>query len=485
MENSRWHTKNTLENPVSIKKSLLLSFGEKYYSIALQLITTIVISRLITPSEFGIFSLALSVAMLVQVFRDLGVGQYLVQEKELTTDRMRAALMILIISSAFLTITIISCRHILARFYSNELIANLLLIIAFNFPAMPFGALTIAKFKRDMQFTKIALIGIISASASSLVTLILAFNNFSFYSLAWGALAGSWASVAACIFLRPQELPYLPGIREIKHVFDYSLLATFNGFIETLEDRLSALLLGKFSDLNNIGLFERGTTVAQIFQRVIMQSVWTVAMPAFAKMARDQNSEEVKLSYSKALGMVCLVGFVFYLWLAIYADTVVSILLGKNWESVANIVVLISISSIFGLPNALSGSFLIASGKIKLQTKATIILRGGTLLAIACGVHYGAIGIASSLIISSFISNTLLLWMLRTECNLTYISKEICQALLLSIPAIGASLLIRFSLEPSIQNDILGFVISLIVWVSCIAWKKPALWTELLKRKAA
>ena len=467
---------------MSIKKSLLISFGEKYYSLALQLITTAIISRLISPSEFGVFALALSVSMLAQVFRDLGIGQYLVQEKELTTDRMRAALTILITSSVLLTVIIISSRNILANFYSNGSVADLLLIISFNFLAMPFGALVIAKFKREMQFTKIAAIGIISISTSSFVTLIFAFNNFSVYSLAWGSLAGSWSSVLACMFLRPKGLPHLPGVRDIKHVFDYSLLATFNGFIETLEDRLSALLLGKFSDLNNIGLFERGTTLAQIFQRVVMQGVWAVAMPAFAKIARDQKPEEIKLAYSKATGMVCLVGFVFYLWLALYADTVVYILLGKNWESAAKIVFLIAIGSLFGLPNSLSGSFLIAVGKIKLQTKATIILRGGTLLAIACGVSYGATGIASSLIVSSFISNTLLLWMLRTECNLNYIRKEIYQALMLATPAIGASLLINFSLEKNMLNDIIGFTLSLMIWIGCVAWKKHPLFTELLKK---
>lgn len=468
---------------MSIRKSLLYSFGEKYFSLALQLLTTIVISRLITPDEFGVFALALSVAMLVQVFRDLGVGQYLVQEKELTVDRMRAALSILAASSFSLTAIIILSRHTIATFYSSESIGELLLIIAFNFPAMPFGALAMAKFKRDMQFDKIAIVGIVSSSASSLVSLILAFNNYSFYSLAWGTLAGSWTGVAASLILRPQGLPNLPGTRDIKHVFDYSLLATFNGFIETLEDRLSALTLGKFSDLSNIGLYERATTLAQIFQRAIMQSVWSVAMPAFAKISRDQNVSAVKSAYSKAVGMVCSVGFVFYLWLAIYSDAVVRLLLGDKWSSASQIVCLIAVSSLFGLPNALSGSYLIASGEIKLQTVATIILRGATLLAIAFGVTNGAAGIASNLIITSLLSNALLLFLLRHHCDLKSILSEAWKALVIAAPALGISLAIRLTMERSLQIDILGFAISFLVWVSCAALAKPPLWTELTKFK--
>lgn len=468
---------------MSIKKSLFLSFVEKYFVLCLQLITTAVVSRLITPEEFGVFALALSVAMLVQVFRDLGVGQYLVQERELTHDRMRAALTILTVSSIVLTVTIVSTRHLLASFYSNENLATLLLIIAPNFLAMPIGALALATFKREMQFKKVALVGIISAASTATVTIYLAYNNFSFFSLAWGMLAGSLATVVSCIILRPQGLPFLPGIRDIRHVLNYSFLATFNGLLETLEDRLSALLLGKFSDFNNIGLYERGTTLAQMFQRIVMQGVWSVAMPAFAKISREEGIGNIAPIYAKAVGMVVVVGVAFFTWLIIYAETVVSILLGTGWSEATPIVRLIAIGSIFGLPNALSGSFLIAIGMIKLQTLATMVLRGSSLLAIAIGVSHGAMGVALSLIISSFISNAWLLWRLRDQCALHLVGQEIGKALLICIPAAAVAFLIRNSYDQNILFDVLGFTLSLGVWLGCMAWKNHPLWNEIIRSR--
>ena len=172
---------------------------------------------------------------------------------------------------------------------------------------MPIGALALATFKREMQFKKVALVGIISAASTTTVTIYLAYNNFSFFSLAWGMLAGSLATVVSCIILRPQGLPFLPGIRDIRHVLNYSFLATFNGLLETLEDRLSALLLGKFSDFNNIGLYERGTTLSQMFQRIVMQGVWSVAMLAFAKISREEGIGNIAPIYAKSVGMVVVV----------------------------------------------------------------------------------------------------------------------------------------------------------------------------------
>ncbi|WP_170291403.1 oligosaccharide flippase family protein [Dechloromonas hortensis] len=465
---------------MSIKIALLHSFIEKYVTLCLQLITTAIVSRLITPQEFGIFALALSITMLVQVFRDLGVGQYLVQERNLTNDRMRAALTILFASSIILASIVFFTRNILASYYSNEDLANLLLIIAPNFLAMPLGALALAKFKRDMQFNKVAFVGVASALSTAIVTILLALNNFSYFSLAWGMLAGSVATVISCFALRPEGLPLTPGLREIRHVISYSALATFNGLLETLEDRLSALLLGKFSDFNNIGLYERGSTLAQIFQRVIMQGVWGVAMPAFAKISRDGSGTSGL--YARAVGMVCVVGLIFFAWVIIYADTIVKILLGDNWSEATLIVQLIAFGGIFSLPNYLSGSLLIATGQIKLQTLVTTVLRGSSMLAIAIGVSNGAKGVAICLIISSLLSNLWLLWRLKDYCALYQVLYEVRRALLICIPALFIAIILRSNYEKNILLDGVGFVLSLITWAACIYWTKPPLWEEIIGR---
>lgn len=65
-----------------------------------------------------------------------------------------------------------------------------------------------------------------------------------------------------------------------------------------------------------------------MFQRVIMQSVWSVAMPAFAKLSRDDAG--LAEPYGRA-GMVCALGAIFFTWMLIYADTIVHVMLGDTW----------------------------------------------------------------------------------------------------------------------------------------------------------
>jgi O-antigen/teichoic acid export membrane protein len=196
-------------------------------------------------------------------------------------------------------------------------------------------------------------------------------------------------------------------------------------------------LLGKYSDFVSVGLFERSSSLAQMFQRVIMQSVWSVAMPAFAKLSRDGVS--LAEPYGRAVGMVCALGAMFFTWMLIYADSIVHVMLGDTWMVAVVVVRLIVVGSFFGLPNALSGSLLVATGQIKTQTVVTMVLRGASIAAVAIGVSYGAVGVASCLIVSSCIANGWLLYFLRRSCNVRLVLREAAKAYALCLaPALMA-----------------------------------------------
>ena len=66
----------------SVRRSIAFSVVERYASIAIGLVTTIILSRLLTPTDFGIFSIAMSFVMFADIFRDFGTGNYLLQARQ-------------------------------------------------------------------------------------------------------------------------------------------------------------------------------------------------------------------------------------------------------------------------------------------------------------------------------------------------------------------------------------------------------------------
>ena len=76
----------------SIRKALSLSFASKYSSLAIHTAAVMVLARLLTPAEIGVYSVGAAVVALAHVLRDFGVGNYLIQEKETSTERSQLCL---------------------------------------------------------------------------------------------------------------------------------------------------------------------------------------------------------------------------------------------------------------------------------------------------------------------------------------------------------------------------------------------------------
>jgi O-antigen/teichoic acid export membrane protein len=82
-----------------LRRSLIYSAAQSYISVALQLVSTAVLSRILTPAQVGVFAVATVFAALASNVRDFGIAEYLIQAKDLSADRIRAAFAANIITS--------------------------------------------------------------------------------------------------------------------------------------------------------------------------------------------------------------------------------------------------------------------------------------------------------------------------------------------------------------------------------------------------
>ena len=84
-----------------LRHSLFYSMAGTYIGLPLQLIGTMIMSRLLTPAQTGVFAVAAVFAYFASTLRDFGVAEYLIQEKELDSAKLRAALTVNIAISWF------------------------------------------------------------------------------------------------------------------------------------------------------------------------------------------------------------------------------------------------------------------------------------------------------------------------------------------------------------------------------------------------
>lgn len=313
---------------LGLRRSIATSFASRYSGIFIQLITSLIIARLLTPKDIGIFSVGFAAASLCHTLRDFGVTNYLIQEKELTPERIRSAQTVTLAIGWGLGILLLILSTPFSFLYQEPGVAQTLTVVSFNFFLLPFGSVTAALLQKEMRFSSIYFIQIASTGTQALTCILLAKLGLEFMSLAWGALAGAIATTGTTLFFRRPKQPWLPGLLDIRRVF--AIGARFSGASLLSEIGLVGpdLIAGRLLNIEAVGYLSRATGTVTLLHRSLIDAVLPVAVPYFAKIT---NPSELSYLYRQALVLSSGIAWPAQAGLAVAADPVIRLLFGEQW----------------------------------------------------------------------------------------------------------------------------------------------------------
>lgn len=396
------HQKSLRETSVSqVRKSIFFSFGQNYASFVLQFLASIIIARLLTPAEIGIYSVAMVLIGFAHRLRDFGAASYVIQEKDLTPDKIRAAFSMTLITAWIMAIAIGVGSSYAAEFYREPGIRSVMLVVSLNFILIPFGTVPMAYMQRQMDFKHIALINIISNSVSTTASVGLAYVGFSYLSLAWGSVAGIGCNIVLVQVWRPKGLPLLPGLKDIRQVFSFGSLSSTVMILSDMSQGASDLILGRLSGMAVVGYFGRAAGLVSMFGKFVMSALWAVALPHFAEQSRGEGS--IKDSFLRSMTYTTVLAWPFFVCLGLLAHPVIVILYGKQWVPSVPLVRFLCIASALTSPFMLMSSMMTAIGQMKQNLYLLAIHVPIRIVLILLAAPYGLEAIGATFIASSLV----------------------------------------------------------------------------------
>ncbi|TAK91070.1 MAG: hypothetical protein EPO06_07095 [Burkholderiaceae bacterium] len=397
---------------MSIKRALVLSYCERYGNLFLGLIATMVLSRLLTPAEVGVFSIGMLIIGLVAVIRDLDASSFLIQTPELTRDRIRAAFTVSLGLGIFFALLLWLLAPACVKFYKEPRLGEVIHLLAFSFLLVPFGANTQAILTREMRFGALLVIRITQPVVSTITSVTLALQGYGTLSLAWGMLAGSISIALATTLFRPKNLPLLPGLRSIGEVLHFGLRKTSASILSELRTGAPEIVLGKTLGFAVSGIFSRANGLAQMFSQLILNAIYRVAFAHFSKNQRN-DSDCSKTDYLYAIQIILALAWPFFFVLSWNAEAVLYVLYGQQWLGAAPILRVLCLSVSMGMPFALASTLLIASGNVTNVLRNEFTITPIYLILVAAAAFHSAEAVALAIVASTFISAALWLRSLK------------------------------------------------------------------------
>tara|TARA_R110002111_G_scaffold133190_1_gene199008 strand:- start:17859 stop:19313 length:1455 start_codon:yes stop_codon:yes gene_type:complete len=469
-----------------IRRAVIFSSLGRYLLMLIGLISSMVIARLLTPSEIGIFAVASSFVMIMAEFRVLGANAYLVREKELTHEKIRSSYGLTLLVSWLMGVVIIAAAFPLAHFFEIEELGVIFILLSLSFFVAPYISIPHAILSRKYKFGLISNVYIVASVVQFIITVLLILYGFSFYSLAIGNLVAILVQAILFLYASRDVSVYRPRFVNMKSIAKVGIYTSLGHVIRKSLQTAPDMVLGKMGTPAEVGLFSRGLGLMVFVTDIIMSGIYPVAAPYLADI--NNRGDDVVKAYLNASQMITGV-----LWPVLAVGSVASLpairlMFGDQWDFAAPIASIVAAWAMLRAPHVLVPQALITLGHESSMFAKEIIVFIVFLTAIIFGyqkegmqgVAYGfVVGGVADLIVSALFA--------KKRINLPIFKHLICLAPSLMVTITcwvavkGVAYVWPFEEMASFYSFLLILIFLPFSWVlSLFAFRHP-LRTELLK----
>ncbi len=380
---------------MSLRRSVFFSFLAKYSETLIFTVSSIVLARVLTPQEIGIFSVGAAAAAVSSAVRDFGLGNYLLQVKDITPAVVRSVFWIGLLISSVVAAAMTLSAPFIAAFYSDQRVAEVIYILTIGFVFIPFSVPVMSRIKRNMDFVSFSKITTIVAMGQTAISIGLAVEGYGASALAWGATFNIILSTLLALYFLPVFDWLRPDFSEWRPIVRFGLYSSATGTVGEAGRSGTDLLIGRITGIDAVALFSRAQGVTDLFNRLFQDALGQIAVPAAAQSLRDGG--DAATFYLRATQLLTAVSWPFFLVLILVADEMVMILFGAQWTAVVLPAQILCLARIIGGLNTFVGAVLIARGAMNVVFRAQAMITCANIVGIALGAAIGleALAVAS------------------------------------------------------------------------------------------
>jgi O-antigen/teichoic acid export membrane protein len=311
-----------------IRKALLYSFASKYFTVAIQIASTIILARILTPEHVGLFTIASALTGIAQMFRDFGISEYIIKEKSLSRETLSAAFTASIIIAWPIAILFILLTPLVSLFYEHEDAGYLIAILSINMFLSPFGSIPMAVMRKNMNFKAISIANVSNTIVNALASLGFAFLSFGAYSLAFASVLGTLTTVIVITLFKDDSTTFGIQFKGIKKVLRFGKNVGGSNIISYIANNMLELVIGKNNDIATLGLYSRGKSTITLFQSMVIDAVQPLISPYYAAAKTPDDKANAYLLSTK---IVVYLSLPFCLVISLFSEPIINVLYGEQW----------------------------------------------------------------------------------------------------------------------------------------------------------
>ena len=467
---------------INLRRSLVITFFASSGATVIQFFVSLILARILMPSEIGVFSMTLVFVNIAHVFRDFGVGTYLMREPVLTTEKIRAAIGVLFTTSWFIGALLFWASDWVALWFKEPQMVPVMHLLSIGFLFIPFGSVTHSLLNREFAAAKQARVTAITTLCYAATAVTLALLGFGTMSLAWANLVNILVGALASAPYRPKGTPWLPSFRKWGQIVHFGLGSLISNCADQINNSLPDILLGKLNGARSVGLLSRANSTVAIFSHIAGSTVNYGAL-TYVSQTHDRGESLTPL-LNRAIALLTGIGWPVLGVTAVLGHEIVMALYGPKWLESAVVVPVLALAGIINMAFNYTPTALTALGRPYLSAipTATVMI---TRIAAGLLIFDGTlISFAWALFIASLTAVPVML--IQQYRYLNYHPTSMLQAVypsaIVTVACTLAALLLRMIMPsqlPALPNLMIAAIPLTAVWYSTLRLTKHPLTEEI------
>ena len=384
----------------SIISGVFWTMGERCIAQIVSFVVSIVLARLLSPTDYGVVAILLIFISIADVFVSNGFGAALIQKKDADQLDFSTLLICSVISSIVIYFIIYFLAPIIASFYNNESIVPLMRVMALRIPISGYNTIQRAYISRNMMFKKFFFSTLGGTVVSAIIGITIAYKGFG----AWALVAQNLGNTIVDTIVLSITIDWKPSFRfkleRAISLMSYGWKVLCTSVIGTFFDQLQSLVIGKAFSSADLAYYNKGNQLPSLVSSNVSNSVMTVLFPAFANYSDDYDS--IRNITRRAIRMMTYISFPIMIGLAMTAKPLIILLLTEKWEPSIEYMKILSISVAFGLVGDTGLQTIKAIGRSDVLLKLEFVKKPVFLILLVLGLNYGTMGVAVTTAIYSF-----------------------------------------------------------------------------------
>lgn len=360
---------------------------------SLDLVSLVVLARLLTPDDFGLVAIAVSVVLIANSVTELPVLDVLVQRQEISDQDIATAFTLTALRGLLVAAVVAAASLPIAWFYSDERLILILCVVALAPLFQGLASPTMVNFARRIEYGPSAWSTLIGKGCSLALSLAIAFWTGSYWALIAGLVAMQAATTACTHVLAPWR-PRL-GFKGTRAILGFAGWVTLSRIIWTLSMQADKMLVGRVLGKTSLGHYSMAGDIASVATYAIAGPILGPIFAGFSRIRGDVP--RLRQAYMKSQQTLVMVVLPFGVGLAAIAGSMIPTLLGPDWQ--ATVPVIFWLAPVIALQMM---SVPVQAVTMALGMPKTLALREGIGLAIrlpitlVAAIYFGLVGAAAA-----------------------------------------------------------------------------------------